>query len=126
MDTKTLSPELAEFELEFLCALANDNALHIEEVISVVDNFELEEIRLKMDELFDPVTVNLVKCGQSCLRRLSTLICTDVQEQIGIVFTKEWVESSPIKVLTATLADYMADLEIFLMPFWTEKVKLSR
>lgn len=54
---------LKEIELEFLCALANNNALHIEEICSMVEHFESDELRAKVDEIFDPVTSALVICG---------------------------------------------------------------
>ncbi len=37
--------ELKEVELEYLCALANDIATHIEEVIALVDGFTIAEVR---------------------------------------------------------------------------------
>jgi hypothetical protein len=37
-----------EIELELLCALANDIALHFEELEAVVDKFNLDEIRRKV------------------------------------------------------------------------------
>ena len=39
--------ELKEVELEYMCALANDIATHIEEVIALVDGFALAEVRGK-------------------------------------------------------------------------------
>lgn len=51
----------------------------------MVECFELDEIRARIDELFDPVTMALVKCGQTCLRRLSSLLYIDVEQQINEV-----------------------------------------
>ena len=53
----------------------------------MVECFELDEIRSRIDEVFDPVTISLVKCGQSCLRRLSALLYVDVEQQINEVPT---------------------------------------
>jgi len=53
----------------------------------MVECFELDEIRSRIDEVFDPVTISLVKYGQSCLRRLSALLYVDVEQQINEVPT---------------------------------------
>ena len=57
-------PELQGIELEYISALANDTALHIEEVIELIDTFTISEIRERIDEIFDPLTTLLVQCGQ--------------------------------------------------------------
>ena len=101
---------IKEIELEFLCALANDNALHIEEVIRIVNNFEIDEIRTKIDDIFDPVVTNLVTSGQLCLKKLSNLIIFDVSNELLQVFMYEWLEGAQINVLIATLNDYMNDI----------------
>jgi Glu-tRNA(Gln) amidotransferase subunit E-like FAD-binding protein len=68
-----------EIELEYLSALANDTALHIEEVIELIDTFTISEIRERIDDIFDPLTTLLVQCGQACLKRLAGLVMSDVQ-----------------------------------------------
>ncbi len=60
-------PELQGIELEYISALANDTALHIEEVIELIDTFTISEIRERIDEIFDPLTTLLVQCGQVCV-----------------------------------------------------------
>ncbi len=76
---------LKEVELELLCALSNDVALHFEELNVLVENFEVEEIRIQVDTQLEQVFQNLVNCGQSCLRRLSALILEDVNESLAEV-----------------------------------------
>ena len=68
-----------EIELEYISALANDTALHIEEVIELIDTFTIAEIRERIDDIFDPLTTLLVQCGQTCLKRLAGLVMSDVQ-----------------------------------------------
>jgi hypothetical protein len=114
-------PELKEIELEFLCAMANDNALHIEEIMNVVENFDMNEIRAKINNIFDTVTVELVVCGQECLKRLVTFVMTDVNTSIVEVFTNSWLEGNQVQVTIATIGDYLSDFESFLMPFWSKK-----
>lgn len=48
MNDPEVSGGFRDIELELLCALANDIALHFEELESVVDKFELEEIKRKV------------------------------------------------------------------------------
>ena len=107
--------------MELLCALANDNAVHIEEIVTVVDNFEMEEIRNRVNDIYDDVTVALVGCGRACLKRLTEVVMTDIEEPLNEVFTPDWLEGNQIQVAIATITDYMADLESFLMKFWSEK-----
>ena len=94
----TSDAQLKEIELELFCAIVNDTAFHIEEVMGVVDNFEKEEIRAKIDAMFDTVTENLVRLGQACLGRLSGFVMNDLTEILGEVFTPEWIDGSQIKV----------------------------
>lgn len=114
-------PELKEIELEFLSALANDTALHIEEVIELIENFAIPEIRERIDNIFDVLTTSLVDCGQACLKRLAGLVMNDVQTLLNEVFTSEWVEGNQVKVAIATISDYMSDFEAFLSEFWADK-----
>ncbi|KAJ1442692.1 hypothetical protein B484DRAFT_55078 [Ochromonadaceae sp. CCMP2298] len=58
MDTSG-NPELREIELEYVSALANDTALHIEEVIELIDTFTIAEIRDRIDDIFDPLTTQV-------------------------------------------------------------------
>ena len=48
LDHNELHTQVREIELEFLCALTNDVATHYEELQSVLDNFEIEEIRSRV------------------------------------------------------------------------------
>lgn len=118
----TEDEELKEIELEFFCALANDNATHIEEVMAVIESFEIEELRQRMDETFSSVIIGLVSCGEACLKRLAGTILSDVKEVIGMVFTEEWIDGgNQVQVAFATITDYFQDLASFLMPFWSQK-----
>lgn len=114
-------PELREIELEYISALANDTALHIEEVIELIENFTIAEIRERIDEIFDPLTTNLVNCGQACLKRLARLVMSDVQGSLDAVFTEDWLEGNQMHVATATISDYMNDFEEYLVTFWADK-----
>jgi len=114
--------ELKEIELEFVSALANDTATHIEEVIQLVEAFTIAEIRERIDEIFDPLTTNLVKCGQTCLNRLTSVVMFDVHELLDAVFMPDWLEGNQICICINTISDYMRDLLEFLVPFWAEKL----
>jgi hypothetical protein len=114
-------PEIKDIELEFISALANDTALHIEEVMELIDNFTIVEIREKIDEIFTPLITNLVKCGEVCLKRLASLVMSDVQALLDEVFMPEWIEGNQMHVATATISDYMNDFEAYLVKFWAEK-----
>lgn len=120
LDTSA-KPELREIELEYISALANDTALHIEEVIELIDNFAIAEIRERIDEIFDPLTTILVKCGETCLKRLAGLVMSDVQALLDQVFMPEWMEGNQMHVATATISDYMGDFEEYLVSFWADK-----
>ena len=120
LDTSN-KPELREIELEYVSALANDTALHIEEVIELIDTFTISEIREKIDDIFDPLTTNLVNCGQACLKRLAGLVMSDVSETLCEVFTPEWIEGNQVPVAMATISDYMNDFQEFLVDFWSDK-----
>lgn len=124
LDTSN-NPELREIELEYICAFANDTALHIEDMMELIETFTIgmdvcivdviiiipiiiiiiiittitililnsisashlllssviiiAEIRDKIDEIFDPLTSLLVSLGQTCLKRLASLVLNDVQ-----------------------------------------------
>lgn len=120
VDSSTTT-NLKEVELEFFCALANDTALHIEEVVNLIDQFDIEEIRQRIDDIFDPLTTNLVNCGQACLKRLARLVMSDVQALLDDVFMEEWMEGNQMHVATATISDYMNDFEEYLAEFWAKK-----
>jgi hypothetical protein len=123
LDTST-SKELKESELPLWCAVTNDNALHIEEIVSVVDNFRSEEIRLRVNDIFDDVTMSLISCGNVCLKRLTKVVMEDIEDQLQQVFTPDWIEPEVNQVQTAiaTISDYMGDLQSFLMEFWFGKL----
>lgn len=114
-------PEVRKIELELLTALANDNALHIEEICVLISSFKNEDIRNKIDSIYERVIVDLVGCGQKCLRRLVNTVLADIATSLKLVFTEPWLESNPIKVAVATLKDYFDDFETFLLPFWLDK-----
>jgi hypothetical protein len=118
-------PELREIELEYMSALANDTALHIEDVIELIENFTIPEIREKIDEIFDPLTTTLFQCGQACLKRLAGLVMADVQGLLDQVFEEEWMEGNQMRVATATISDYMRDFQEFLVPFWADKFVMT-
>lgn len=113
--------EVKEIALEYFSALANDTALHIEEVIELIENFTIPEIRDRIDEIFDPLTNNLINCGQACLKRLASLVMSDVSALLDAVFTEEWLEGNQMHVATATISDYMNDFEEYLVAFWADK-----
>jgi hypothetical protein len=117
--------ELKEIELEYISALANDTALHIEDVIELIENFTIPEIREKIDEIFDPLTTMLFQCGQICLKRLAGLVMSDVQSLLDQVFEEEWIEGNQMHVATATISDYMKDFQEFLVPFWADKFVMT-
>lgn len=114
-------PEVRKVELELLAALANDNALHIEEICVLISSFKNEDIRNKIDSIYERVIVDLVGCGQKCLKRLINTVLADVATSLQLAFTEPWLESNPIKVAIATLKDYFDDFETFLLPFWLDK-----
>jgi siroheme synthase (precorrin-2 oxidase/ferrochelatase) len=120
LDTST-KPAIKEIELEFISALANDTALHIEEVMELIENFTIAEIREKIDEIFTPLITNLVKCGETCFKRLANLVMSDVQGLLDEVFMEEWLEGKQMQSVTATISDYMNDFEKYLVKFWAEK-----
>ena len=114
--------ELKEIELEYLCALANDIATHIEEVIALVDGFRNAEVRERVNDNFDYVTEKLVSSGQACLKRIIVVILTDVKDQLDEIWSNKWLKyGNQLQVAIATISDYMSDLESWLMPFWYNK-----
>lgn len=116
------NPSLREIELEYVAALANDTALHIENVIELIDTFTLEKTKEKIDEIFDPLTNSLVNCGEACLKRLASLVMSDVQQVLQKVFTVDWLDGGEqVQVVTATISDYLNDFEEYLREFWSEK-----
>ena len=68
-------------ELEFICALVNDNALHIEEVLTLIESFQEESVRDRVSDSYDIVTEQLVRCGTTCMGRLNELIL-----QVGTLY----------------------------------------
>lgn len=113
--------DVRKVELELLAALANDNAMHIEEICVLISSFKNEDIRNKIDSIYERVIVDLVGCGQKCLKRLVSTVLADITTSINLVFTEPWLESNPIKVAVATLKDYFDDFDTFLLPFWLDK-----
>lgn len=121
LDTNTVQ-ELKDNELPLLSALANDNAMHIEEIMTVVETITMGEIRNRVNEIFDDVTVSLVNGGGVCLKRLTKVVMSDIEEQLQAVFTFDWIEGNQLHVAVATIGDYLNDLQTFLMPFWGNKL----
>lgn len=120
---KTESTEkLKAIEVEMLCALANDNVFHIEEIMVVVNNFEMDEIRHRIDEIYDSVTNNLVACGRACLTRLTSIVMADIEHPLSQVFTVDWLDGNQVSIAVATMLDYMNDFNMYLMSFWSEKI----
>lgn len=89
--------------------------------------------RNKVDSLFDALSDKLIMCGQACLRRLSTLVMEDMSENMQEIFTPAWLGDPPpeeppsepsgqISVALATISDYLADLNEFLVPFWSSRL----
>lgn len=119
------NPVFEGFELEFLCAMANDNAYHIEEVMLLIDNFDMDEIRDRINSIYDEVTADLVSCGQSCLNRLSDIVLKELSIEMDKIFTEAWLsnedEVPPIETVIATVKDYLEDLGKCFVPFWTKK-----
>jgi hypothetical protein len=44
------------------------------EIMEVVKNFQFEEIRQRVNEIYDDVTQSLVECGQTCLDKLTAMV----------------------------------------------------
>ena len=141
-ENKNNGTGLIDVQLEFLCALANDNALHIEEVYDVIDGVESliglggTDVTSRVEEAFDPVTTRLVTCGNVCLKRLANIILTDVEAHLNEVMTEKWLHAdddedndaesdggNQVQVAIVTTEDYLNDLLRFLNPFWSRKVK---
>ena len=72
-------------EFEFYCALLNDIASHFDRVSLYIDQFEKEETKQRLDDIFDPVCESLVQCGQNCLKYLAVVCVRDVQEYVSKV-----------------------------------------
>jgi hypothetical protein len=87
----------------------------------IIDDFPIAEMRATLDKQFDQLTTVLVACGQACLKRLARLVMIDIQNTLNEVFMPDWMEGNQMEVATATLSDYMADFQQFLVVFWSEK-----
>lgn len=114
---------LEGIQIEFMCAVANDVAAHIDEIVNVVDNFEMDEIRPQINELFDSVTCNIVKCGQESLKKITWFIMNDLKEQFDAIFTFAWLQDgNQLSIMIATISDYLGDLKKYLKEFWKNQV----
>jgi len=110
-------------QIEFMCAVANDVAAHIEEIVNVVDNFEMDEIRPQINELFDSVTINIVKCGQETLKKITSFIMNDLHEQFDLIYTNTWLQDgNQLNIIIATVSDYLGDLNKYLKEFWRNQI----
>lgn len=109
-------------DLELLCAIANDNAKHMEEIASVVQLFPID-IRSHVSDLFGTIMSMLVEIGESCLTKLSSIAFDDTKKSLERVFTNQWLSAKDdMNVVIATLDDYLRDYRTFLMPYWSEKM----
>ena len=122
---QTDNPLISDMPLEFFSALANDNAAHIEEIVQVIDKFDMDDVRDRINEMYDSVTMNLVECGQTCLKRLVKILMLEVQGEFDKLMSEEWYEddNGPVPVAISTISDYLKDFQEFLMPFWLKKFK---
>jgi hypothetical protein len=125
VNLESFETDLKQIELELLSAIANDAALHIEEVCVLIQGFENEDIRNTINEIYDSVILEIVGLGGLCLRRLGDIILTDLRPHLLEVFTEDWLEGNQLKIAIATLKDYFGDLERYLVPFWLEKFVLQ-
>jgi len=56
--------------------------------------------------------------------RLNELILQDMKESFDGLFSAEWQDGGQqVDTIVATVKDYMADFEEFLMPFWYSKFR---
>ena len=123
VDSKSSTNILEGIHIEFMCAVANDVAAHIDEIVNVVDNFEMDEIRPQINELFDSVTFNIVKCGQESLKKITWFIMNDLNEQLDAIFTISWLrDGNQLSIMIATISDYLGDLKKYLKEFWRNQI----
>lgn len=52
MNKPDIDAPFREVELELLCSLANDIALHFEQLQDVIEKFEIDEIKRKVGKFF--------------------------------------------------------------------------
>ena len=124
LDVADKDSHVKDIELELLCAIANDMAMHYDEVANLIDNVEDVKLRIKVDKLFDECMENLVRCGMLCLRRLSSIVMTDIRDLLSIVFSSSWLvdNSDTVEVAIATVSDYVNDFQDFLLSFWSSRL----
>mmetsp|Transcript_2780 Transcript_2780/g.4185 ORF Transcript_2780/g.4185 Transcript_2780/m.4185 type:complete len:1583 (-) Transcript_2780:264-5012(-) len=116
-----------EIELELVCGLVNDLQLHKNELDAVTKKFTwLDEIKRRVDALFEVEAANIKYTTLTCLRRISALIMEDIDEPLQEIFTPTWLgtpppteppvnPSSQISVAIATINDYLNDLKQFVV-----------
>ena len=86
------TPAVREVEVEFLCSIANDCGIHLDEVLTVVSGFNaIEGVRRHVDGTFDVVSTALMRCATTALRRLSRLVLADVASPLSELFTHNWL-----------------------------------
>lgn len=124
VDSKSPQANILDgIQIEFMCAVANDVAAHIDEIVNVVDNFEMDEIRPQINELFDSVTVDILKCGQEALKKITSFVIEDLHEQFELIFTNAWLQDgNQLNIIIATLSDYLGDLNKYLKQFWRNQI----
>ncbi len=131
-----------EVEVEFLCAIANDCGIHLDEILCVVENFKtIEGVKQHVDASFDGVSTALMQCATISLQRLVLLVLADVDEQYTAIFTTGWLlqgkqhssdarsddtsisdeGGTQVNVILNTLSDYLDDFRVFLVQFWYDK-----
>jgi hypothetical protein len=110
-----------EGRLELLCALLNDSAFHIEHMCACIQSFE-DELRGTVDDLFRDVITALVRFGQRCVSGLVELVMADTESLLARLTSAAWWEQQLLQTVIATVRDYCADFELFLVPFWLTKL----
>jgi hypothetical protein len=142
-----------QFILELLCALANDMAFHSEELVRFIDSSSqwwlrdkrMQSVGGKVQQLFEPILKDLLACGRQCVERLAVLVVGDIRP---IFFDKllslEWLDKDQgedegedviqeggkthcpaVEVALLTLEDYLGDLRVYLVPFWTDEATVA-
>jgi len=120
--------------LELICCLANDAAVHVEELLRFSEsssqwwlrdkNRNLQAVGQRVQKLFEAPLEAHLRCGRRCIARLAEIVSHDVHVAlVSKLYSKEWISGSGLtEVAIATISDYLKDLRTFLLPFWTEEL----
>jgi hypothetical protein len=109
--------------LELLCSLVNDTAVHLENSLTILEVFKSHNVREKVTQDLDKVQNVLIDFANLAMEELITLILTDVEHLYRNNFREEWLEGdNNMEVILQVVTDYMQDLQIFLTPFWYNKL----